>query len=168
MSEFPRMHVSLYVSNIENTVNFYKTFFGLEPNKVKASYAKFILEKPSLIISFVENEQRVKSNFGHMGFQVESEDDLKNRLEFMQLKNVSVLEEIGTNCCYATQDKFWVSDPDGHKWEVYYFHADSEFNDPEYSEESNEVCCMPVEDAKPKVQISDLNILNCEPGSGCC
>jgi len=24
-----------------------------------------------------------------------------------------------TNCCYATQDKAWVRDPDGNEWEVF-------------------------------------------------
>ena len=67
---FPRMHVSLYVSDLAKSVNFYTQFFGTEPVKVKPSYAKYVLEKPSLIISFVENKDRVQSNFGHVGFQV--------------------------------------------------------------------------------------------------
>ena len=24
-----------------------------------------------------------------------------------------------TNCCFATQDKAWVRDPDGNEWEVF-------------------------------------------------
>ncbi|MCA1603188.1 MAG: glyoxalase/bleomycin resistance/dioxygenase family protein, partial [Acidobacteria bacterium] len=24
-----------------------------------------------------------------------------------------------TNCCYATQDKTWVRDPDGNEWEAF-------------------------------------------------
>jgi hypothetical protein len=27
--------------------------------------------------------------------------------------------EDGVSCCYAVQDKVWVSDPDGARWEVY-------------------------------------------------
>ena len=108
------MHVSLYVSDVNKTVEFYNSFFGMEPDKVKKDYAKYILDEPSLIISFVQNDERVKPNFGHLGIQVKSENELQNRLKSMQLKNVKVKEEIGTNCCYATQDKFWVSDPDCH------------------------------------------------------
>ena len=33
-------------------------------------------------------------------------------------------EEIGVNCCHANQDKFWVRDPDGVEWEVYYLNYD--------------------------------------------
>jgi hypothetical protein len=35
-------------------------------------------------------------------------------------------EEIGTTCCFATQDKVWVTAPGGERWEVYTVLADSE------------------------------------------
>lgn len=35
-------------------------------------------------------------------------------------------EEIGTTCCFATQDKVWVTGPAGEKWEVYTVLADSD------------------------------------------
>src|SRR5436189_25530 len=77
---FPRMHVSLYVSDIRKSTAFYTSFFGQEPNKFKPGYAKYILEQPSLIISFVENKERVQENFGHLGFQVQTLDELNGRL----------------------------------------------------------------------------------------
>ncbi|MGZ3865406.1 MAG: ArsI/CadI family heavy metal resistance metalloenzyme [Bacteroidia bacterium] len=138
---FPRMHVSLYVSDIQRSVNFYTSFFGTQPAKVKPNYAKYILEDPSLIISFVENKQRVQSNFGHLGFQVETLEELNKRLAHAKAKNLVSKEEIGTNCCYAKQDKFWVNDPDGVQWEVYYFHEDAEFNDPHYETVEATACC---------------------------
>jgi catechol 2,3-dioxygenase-like lactoylglutathione lyase family enzyme len=142
---FPRMHVSLYVSDISNTVNFYKEFFAVEPVKVKSGYAKFVLDKPSLIISFVENKDRVQQNFGHLGFQVETPEDLNIKLWQARKKNLVAKEESGTNCCYAKQDKFWVNDPDGVQWEVYYFHADVDFNDPHYEMSEASVCCTPAD-----------------------
>ena len=145
---FPRMHVSLYVSNIAKTVDFYSSFFGQEATKVKPGYAKFVLEKPSLIISFVENPERVQSHFGHLGFQVETLGELEEKLTFAREKNLVAKEEIGTNCCYAKQDKFWATDPDGVQWEVYYFHEDAEFNDPHYATQTAEACCIPLEKVK--------------------
>ncbi len=139
--QFPRMHVSLYVSNIQNTVNFYTALFGQQPSKVKPNYAKYTLESPSLIISFVENKERVQQNFGHLGFQVESVEELNKRLAEAKAKNLVAKEEIGTNCCYAKQDKFWANDPDGVQWEVYYFHEDAEFNDPHYEMKEATACC---------------------------
>jgi len=138
---FPRMHVSLYVSDINQSVSFYNSFFKQEPVKIKPKYAKYVLEQPSLIISFVENKERVQSNFGHLGFQVETLDELNLRLEEAKAKQLVSREEMGTNCCYAKQDKFWVNDPDNVQWEVYYFHADAEFNDPHYAMEEASACC---------------------------
>ena len=73
-TEFPRMHVSLYVKNLERTVDFYQNFFGEVATKVKPGYVKFTLEKPSLIISFVENSENINPLFGHLGFQKELQD----------------------------------------------------------------------------------------------
>lgn len=139
------MHVSLYVSDMEQTVNFYSQFFRQEPVKVKPKYAKYVLEKPSLIISFVENKERVQQNFGHLGFQVETVEDLNIRLWEAKKKNLVAREEKGTNCCYAKQDKFWVNDPDGVQWEVYYFHENVEFNDPHYEMSEATACCTSSE-----------------------
>ena len=137
------MHVSLYVSDISKTVEFYTQFFGIDPNKVKPGYAKFILDEPSLIISFVENKDRVQEKFGHLGFQVESVEEMNKRLWDAKMKGIVAKEETGTNCCYAKQDKFWVNDPDGFQWEVYYFHADAEFNDPKFEDPEEKLCCTP-------------------------
>jgi len=106
---YPKMHVSLYVSNLAQTVNFYNTFFNQPAEKVKQGYAKYILDEPALIISFIENKERVLSGFGHLGFQVESKEKLDAKLALAKEKNIHVLEEMGTNCCYAIQDKFWVN-----------------------------------------------------------
>ncbi len=138
---FPRMHVSLYVSDIAKSIDFYTTFFGQQPVKVKPRYAKFVLSEPSLIISFVENKERVQSKFGHLGFQVETPEQLAGKLAEAKQNKLVTKEEIGTNCCYAKQDKFWVNDPDGVQWEVYYFHADAEFNDPHYEMQEADACC---------------------------
>ncbi|UYZ62496.1 ArsI/CadI family heavy metal resistance metalloenzyme [Hymenobacter weizhouensis] len=147
---FPRMHVSLYVSDLAATVNFYTAFFGQAAAKVKPSYAKFVLDRPSLIISFVENPGRVASTFGHLGFQVETVAELAERRAAAEAAGLISREEIGTSCCYAKQDKFWVNDPDGTEWEVYYFHEDAEFNDPRYQQEydaaavSSQCCIAPA------------------------
>ncbi len=179
---YPRMHVSLYVKDIASTVNFYTAFFGQPASKVKPGYAKYELEEPGLIISFVQNGERVRSNFGHLGIQVATKELMEERLEVARSLGIVSSEEIGTACCYAVQDKFWATDPDGHQWEVYYFHEDVEFNDPKYSMEENSVCCSPdtltaesqevqtSAEEKPKLKLSELNKqeASCEPGSGCC
>jgi catechol 2,3-dioxygenase-like lactoylglutathione lyase family enzyme len=169
-SPFPRMHVSLYVSDMEKTINFYNQFFAQPPVKVRKGYGKYVLEQPSLIISFVENPDRVQQHFGHLGFQVETMQELNERLKIAQTAGLVTREEIGTNCCFANQDKFWVSDPDGVQWEVYYFHADAEFNDPHYEEEATPACCIAPAATEQIVKLKNLAVGDacCTPGSGCC
>ena len=161
---FPRMHVSLYVSNIQKTLEFYSAFFNADPVKVKPKYAKYVLENPSLIISFVENKERVQQNFGHLGFQVETLEELNIKLLEAKKKNIVAKEELGTNCCYAKQDKFWATDPDGVQWEVYYFHEDAEFNDPHYENAEATACCtVSTETLKQQcgcnADVSDKNLI---------
>ena len=174
---FPRMHMSFYVSDLASTVNFYSTFFGVPASKVKPGYAKYELSEPGLIISFIENKERVQSNFGHVGIQVGSKEEMESRLEIARKQGIVSKEEIATSCCFAVQDKFWAEDPDGIQWEVYYFHEDVEFNDPKFESEDASACCMPAESSqkeqeeKPKLQMMDLgkkDEQSCEPGSGCC
>ncbi len=169
MNTFPRMHVSLYVSDLDASINFYTQFFGKHPEKIKPGYAKYILEKPSLIISFIEHPERVQAHFGHLGFQVETTEELDQKLKIAEALKLVSKKEIGTACCYATQDKFWVTDPDGVQWEVYYFHEDAEFNDPHYAEESAEACCMPLATSeKPKMKLAEIQNKVCAPETNCC
>lgn len=132
-----KFHLGMHVSNIQDTVNFYQHLFGKEPVKLKADYAKFELDNPGLVISFIESPEKVGKEFGHLGIRVNSQEDLESKKrevsEYLQI----TLEEEATNCCYATQNKFWVNDPDGYEWEVYHFIKDSE------AEEKNSMvtCC---------------------------
>lgn len=154
MNTYPKMHVSLYVSEMDRTVAFYEKLFAQSADKVKPGYAKFMLDDPALVISFVENKDKVKSNFGHLGIQLQKEDQVISHLDRLKTDGIAAKEEMGVSCCYAKQDKFWVADPDGHQWEYYYFHEDVEFNDPHYAATDNGA---PQEDAPV-----------CTPGSGCC
>jgi len=162
------MHVSLYVSDLLQTISFYNLFFGKAPEKIRKGYVKYVLDEPSVIISFVESPERVRQNFGHMGFQVETIEELKNRLVQAQKAGLITREEIGTNCCFATQDKFWVTDPDKVQWEVYYFHADAEFNDPHYEMPAASVCCDNAGEEKPKVEFKNLAVVATETTTAKC
>ncbi|GAA3996517.1 ArsI/CadI family heavy metal resistance metalloenzyme [Hymenobacter fastidiosus] len=180
------MHVSLYVADLTATVRFYDAFFGQPAAKIRPGYAKYVLDKPSLIISFVENAGRVQSHFGHLGFQVETVAELDERLTAARAAGLVQREEMGTSCCYAKQDKFWVNDPDGVEWEVYYFHEDAEFNDPRYQAEYDAAgtsqCCLAPAVGQPaevseKLETAPMafaldTVASCAPSSGpggvCC
>jgi catechol 2,3-dioxygenase-like lactoylglutathione lyase family enzyme len=48
---FMRAHLSINVSNVSESVEFYKKVFGVNPQKQTADYAKFDLKDPSLNFS---------------------------------------------------------------------------------------------------------------------
>ena len=124
-----KFHVALHVSDISKTIAFYEALFNTPPIKTKTDYAKFEINNPGLVISFIETPGKVAPGFGHLGLRVESEEILKGRKEEISEKIDIALEEENTNCCYARQNKFWVNDPDGYEWEVYHMVEDVEKND---------------------------------------
>lgn len=128
-----KFHLSFFVSDIEQSVGFYQKLFDTEPVKVKTDYAKFELDNPGLVISFIQNPEKVRADFGHLGFRVENEKDLAQKKAVLSETVKIELEEENTTCCYAVQDKFWVNDPDGYEWEIYHFLEDAEKKDKKHS-----------------------------------
>lgn len=114
-----KAHFSLNVKNVENSIEFYKKLFGIEPAKVRSGYAKFDVENPPLNLALNENNFTERGALSHLGIQVATTEDV---LEIKrQWENIGLLtkDEMQTSCCYALQDKSWVSDPDGNGWEVF-------------------------------------------------
>ena len=62
----------------------------------------------------------------HLGVEVESSDKVHAEIARLTGEGLFTEEEIGTTCCFATQDKVWVTGPAGEKWEVYTVLADSD------------------------------------------
>src|SRR5262245_50156956 len=117
-------HVSLNVSNIDRAVEFYQRAFGVTATKRRPGYAKFDLQAPSLNLTMQE-APRTGVNASHFGIQVASTEDVleaKGRFEAVGLPTYS---EEDTACCYAVQDKVWVTDPDGNSWEVFVVKGDA-------------------------------------------
>lgn len=137
-----RMHVAINVSNLEENLKFYRAFFGAEPTKVKDNYAKFELDNPALHFSMNVRPYDKKGALNHMGFQVADTAAVVAMKERFQAAGLVSIDEMGTTCCYAVQDKIWVHDPEGNAWEIFYTKEDSEFEsagDPAVGG----VCCAP-------------------------
>ena len=114
-----KAHLALNVRNVEKSVEFYKKMLGLEPSKVRAGYAKFDMQNPPLNLTLNQADICERGALSHLGIQVGSTDDvLAKRKEWIDAGLVT-RDEMQTNCCYATQDKTWVRDPDGNEWEVF-------------------------------------------------
>ncbi|MBS1787523.1 MAG: VOC family protein [Acidobacteria bacterium] len=115
-------HVSLNVSNIGQSIEFYRKMLGIEPCKVRTGYAKFDVQNPPLNLAMNEvspGEAGKISRLSHLGIQVASTEDVLAMRERWQDAGLATKDEMQTSCCYAVQDKTWVSDPDGNAWEVF-------------------------------------------------
>ena len=114
-----KAHLAMNVSNVENSIEFYKKMLGIEPSKVRTGYAKFDVQNPPLNLTLNEVPFNGKGALSHMGIQVETTDDVIALREQWKDRGLTPREEMQTTCCYALQDKAWVNDPDGNEWEVF-------------------------------------------------
>jgi len=121
-----RPHLALTVENVERSIPFYAALFGIEPTKVRPGYAKFKVIDPALNFTLNEGTRDGLGAYNHAGIQVASTDDvLRTRARLVEA-GLATFDEMDTTCCYAKQDKIWVTAPDGESWEVFVTHGDAE------------------------------------------
>ena len=114
-----KAHVALNVKNVEQSIDFYRRMLGLEPDKVRRGYAKFDVANPPLNLTLNQHPFGERGALSHMGLQVASTGEVLAMREKWAEAGLYTRDEMQTNCCYALQDKTWVSDPDGNEWEVF-------------------------------------------------
>ncbi|MGB3613832.1 MAG: ArsI/CadI family heavy metal resistance metalloenzyme [Elainellaceae cyanobacterium] len=115
-----KTHVALHVTDLNRSVAFYQAMFGAEPVKLKADYAKFDLDNPGLNLTLnVAEAIAAHGALSHLGIQVDSSDAVIEALNRFKAAGLLTFEERDSDCCYALQDKVWVSDPDQNRWEVF-------------------------------------------------
>ena len=137
-----RPHLALTVSDIARAIPFYRALFGVEPTKVRADYAKFEIRDPALNLTLNEGERGDGLGaFNHAGIQVASTDDVLLARARLVDAGLATFDEMNTTCCYAKQDKIWVTAPDGESWEVFVTHADAEEHSAPRSAASHEAAC---------------------------
>ncbi|MDT5161786.1 MAG: hypothetical protein QOD59_2972 [Mycobacterium sp.] len=120
-----RIQLALNVDNLAEGVAFYSKLFKTQPAKVKQGYANFAIVEPPLKLVLIENPGHGGS-INHLGVEVESSETVHAEIGRLTGEGLFTEEEIGTTCCFATQDKVWVTGPGGEKWEVYTVLADSD------------------------------------------
>jgi len=114
-----KAHLALNVRNVVKSTDFYQKMLGIEPSKVRTGYAKFDLQNPPLNLTLNEVAFHERGALSHLGIQVASTEDVLAMREKWAGSGLMTRDEMQTNCCYATQDKTWVRDPDGNEWEVF-------------------------------------------------
>jgi len=106
------------VENLESSVHFYSTLFGTEPTVLKPDYAKWMLDDPR--VNFAITAGTASPGLDHLGFQVESDDELATIAGRLKQAGASVATQKNAACCYAVGNKEWAADPSGLSWETFY------------------------------------------------
>jgi|SRR5450432_4040836 catechol 2,3-dioxygenase-like lactoylglutathione lyase family enzyme len=134
-----KAHLAIKVRNVERSTAFYREVFGIDPSKVRKGYAKFDVHNPPLNFTLNEVSFESAGALSHMGIQVSSTAEVLAVREKWAQAGLITRDEMKTECCYASQDKTWVRDPDGNEWEVFVVLQD---NLPEQTVASA-ACCGP-------------------------
>ncbi|MGH3451964.1 MAG: ArsI/CadI family heavy metal resistance metalloenzyme [Haloechinothrix sp.] len=120
-----RVQLALRVGDLEGSIAFYRTWFNVEPAKLRPGYANFAIAEPSLKLVLLEGEPGQDTTLDHLGVEVESTEEVDAASSRLTGEGLHALAENGTTCCYALQDKVWVHGPGQEPWEVYAVQADS-------------------------------------------
>ena len=120
-----RVQLALNVSDLDAAVDFYSKLFATEPAKLRPGYANFAIADPPLKLVLIAG-QGAGASLNHLGVEVATPGQVVEARERLTGEGLPTAAEEGVSCCYATQDKVWVDDPDGAPWEVYTVLADAD------------------------------------------
>ena len=120
-----RVQLALNVSDLDAAVDFYSRLFATGPAKLRPGYANFAVADPPLKLVLIAGGGP-GARLNHLGVEVASAAEVATARRRLAGEGLPTASEDGVDCCYATQDKVWVDDPDGAAWEVYTVLADAE------------------------------------------
>lgn len=119
MAQQVKVHLALNVGGLEESVKFYRAMFGTDPVKWKPGYAKFDIAEPPLNLTLNEGEVINRGALNHLGIEVQDTADVLAAKKRFADAGLVTVDEINVECCFALQDKVWITDPDGNRWEVF-------------------------------------------------
>ncbi|MGV0852430.1 ArsI/CadI family heavy metal resistance metalloenzyme [Mycolicibacterium phlei] len=142
-----RIQLALNVDNLDEAITFYSKLFNTPPAKVKPGYANFAVTDPPVKLVLIENPGQ-GGTLNHLGVEVEASDTVRSEITRLAGEGLFTEEEMNTTCCFATQDKVWVTGPGGERWEVYTVLADADTFGASPQQGGDEgVCCTSRADA---------------------
>jgi catechol 2,3-dioxygenase-like lactoylglutathione lyase family enzyme len=119
-----RVQLALRVPDLEASIGFYQTLFGVGPAKYRRGYANFAVTEPPLKLVLIEGHPNQSTVLDHLGVEVETSDQVAAAATRLSQLGLFTQVENHTSCCYALQDKVWVHGPGAEPWEVYTVKAD--------------------------------------------
>jgi catechol 2,3-dioxygenase-like lactoylglutathione lyase family enzyme len=141
-----RVQLALNVGDLDASIDFYTKLFKTPPAKIRENYANFAIAEPPLKLVLIAG-QGEPGSLNHVGVEVESTDEVTAAATRMQAEGSAVDVQEATTCCFAVQDKVWVSGPE-IPWEIYTVLADASVMHP-----AEGACCAPADDAVETVTI---------------
>jgi len=148
-----RVQLALNVADLEESITFYSTLFGVEPHKRRPGYANFAIAEPPLKLVLIEVPEAdrgtgVQGALNHLGVEVETVDEVNASAQRLKDAGLATFDEQDTTCCFALQDKVWVHDPTGAPWEIYTVKDDNPLNAHDAFDlpviEVDAACCTPA------------------------
>ena len=138
-----RFHVHVAVNDLQKSVLFYSKLFGSEPTVSRSDYAKWMLEDPR--VNFAISKRDRAAGVNHLGFQVDSDTELKSMKCRLEGADASLVEQTAVACCYARSDKHWVTDPSGIAWETFHtLGSVPVYGNEDFVETKSASCCVPL------------------------
>jgi catechol 2,3-dioxygenase-like lactoylglutathione lyase family enzyme len=134
-----RVQLALRVADIDASIEFYSKLFGSEPAKRRPGYANFAIAEPPLKLVLLEGKAGQATVMDHLGVEVDTTDQVTATTERLASEGLATTTEEDTACCYAVQDKVWVTGPGTEPWEVYVVKADADVLD----KAADSACCAP-------------------------
>src|ERR1700761_2701261 len=120
-----RVQLALRVADLESSIAFYSRLFGVEPAKRRPGYANFAITEPPLKLVLIEGIAGEPARMDHLGVEVETTEEVTAAASRLAAAGLATTPEDNTTCCYAVQDKVWVTGPGDEPWEVYTVKADA-------------------------------------------
>jgi catechol 2,3-dioxygenase-like lactoylglutathione lyase family enzyme len=114
-----RVQLALRVADLDAAVDFYSRLFDTAPAKRRPGYANFAVAEPPLKLVLLEGDAGEPTRMDHLGVEVPSTDEVAEATARLAGAGLATRVEGNTTCCYAVQDKVWVTGPGGEPWEVY-------------------------------------------------
>ncbi len=114
-----RVQLALRVADLDAAVDFYSRLFGATPAKRRPGYANFAIAEPPLKLVLLEGEPGEATRMDHLGVEVDTSEEVAAATSRLADAGLATRVEEKTTCCYAVQDKVWVTGPGGEPWEVY-------------------------------------------------
>jgi catechol 2,3-dioxygenase-like lactoylglutathione lyase family enzyme len=121
-----RIQLALRVADLEGSIAFYSKLFGAEPAKRRPGYANFAIAEPPLKLVLIEGAPGEPTRMDHLGVEVQTADEVAAATARLAAEGLPTATEADAACCYAVQDKVWVTGPGDEPWEVYVVKADSD------------------------------------------